>query len=59
MRAQQAGEVRSDISPETLVVLIFAMMDGLQIQWLMEPERIDMSDLFRVMMNLLRAQSGS
>ena len=55
MRAQQAGEVRSDISPETLVVLIFAMMDGLQIQWLMEPERIDMSDLFRVMTDMLRA----
>ena len=53
-QAQQAGEVRSDISAETLVVLIFAMMDGLQIQWLMEPEKIDMADLFRVMMDMLR-----
>jgi AcrR family transcriptional regulator len=54
VQAQQAGEVRSDISPETLAILIFAMMDGLQVQWLLEPEKIDMSGLFRVMMDLLR-----
>jgi AcrR family transcriptional regulator len=54
-QAQEAGEVRSDIHPETLAVLLFAMMDGLQVQWLMEPEKIDMADLFRVMMDMLRA----
>lgn len=53
-RAQQAGEVRADIPPETLVVLMFAMMDGLQIQWLLEPEKINMSEPFRVMMDMLR-----
>jgi AcrR family transcriptional regulator len=55
VQAQQAGEVRSDIPAEILVVLIFAMMDGLQVQWLLEPEKIDMSGLFRVMMDMLRA----
>ena len=55
VQAQQAGEVRSDISPETLAILIFAMMDGLQVQWLLEPEKIVMSDLFQVMMDMLRA----
>lgn len=54
-QAQQAGEVRSDISAETLAILSFAMMDGLQVQWLMEPDKIDMSDLFRVMLDMLRA----
>ena len=54
VQAQQAGEVRSDISPETLAILIFAMMDGLQVQWLLEPEKIVMSDLFQVMMDMLR-----
>lgn len=58
VQAQQAGEIRSDISPETLTVLIFAIMDGLQMQWLMEPEKIDMAGLFRVMMNMLKAESG-
>ena len=56
-QAQQAGEVRSDISPETLAVLIFAMMDGLQVQWLLEPEKINMSETFRVMMDMLRVDA--
>ena len=57
-QAQQAGEVRSDISPDTLVALIFAMMDGLQVQWLLEPEKIDMAGLFRVMINMLKVEAG-
>jgi len=44
VQAQQAGEVRSDISAEALAILIFAMMDGLQVQWLLE--RIVLADLF-------------
>ena len=54
-QAQQVGQVRSDIPAETLVVLIFALMDGLQVQWLLEPEKISMSGMFRVMMDLLKA----
>ena len=54
MRAQQAREIRSDIPAETLVVLIFAMMDGLQVQWLLEPEKINMSGMFRVLVDLLK-----
>jgi len=55
-QAQQAGEVRSDIPAETLVVLIFALMDGLQIQWLLEPEKISMSKMFRVMIDMLKVE---
>jgi len=55
-RAQQDGEVRSDIPAETLGVLIFALMDGLQIQWLLEPEKISMSGMFQVLMDMLKAQ---
>ncbi len=54
LQAQQAREVRSDIPAKTLVVMIFAMMDGLQIQWLLEPEKISMSKVFRTMMELLK-----
>lgn len=53
--AQQAGKIRSDIPAETLGILIFAVMDGLQVQWLMEPEKVDMLSIFRVMTDLLRA----
>ena len=53
-QVQEAGEIRSDIPAETLAILSFAVMDGLQVQWLMEPENIDMAELFRVMMDMLR-----
>ncbi len=56
-QAQQAGEIRADISAETLTVLIFAMMDGLQVQWLLEPEKISMAGMFRAMMGLLRNEA--
>jgi len=56
--AQQAGEVRVDIPAETLVVMIFAMMDGLQVQWLLEPDRINMSEIFRVLLNMLKPDNG-
>jgi AcrR family transcriptional regulator len=58
-QAQQAGEVRADIPAETLAVLIFAMMDGLQVQWLLESEKISMAGVFRVMMDFLRASATS
>jgi AcrR family transcriptional regulator len=57
-QAQQAGEVRADIPAETLVILIFAMMDGLQVQWLLEPEKIDMPEVFRVLVNMLKVEGG-
>ncbi|MBB4816167.1 MULTISPECIES: TetR/AcrR family transcriptional regulator [Pseudomonas] len=37
-----AGEVRSDVDIPGLVEEILAMMDGLQIQWLRFPERVDL-----------------
>ena len=57
-QAQQAGEVRADIPAETLTVLMFAMMDGLQVQWLLAPEKVRMSEMFRVMMDMLKVQSS-
>ena len=52
--AQKHGEVRSDLPAEDLVVMLFAMMDGLQVQWLYEPERIKMARLFEQFLRLLR-----
>jgi AcrR family transcriptional regulator len=59
MQAQEAGRVRSDIPAKTLTVLIFAVMDGLQVQWLLEPEKIDMSATFRTMMEMLKPVTTS
>ncbi len=43
-----------DIPAENLGVLLFAVMDGLQVQWLMEPEKVDMAQIFRVFVGLLK-----
>ncbi len=53
--AQAQGEIRSDIPAEDLVIMLFAMMDGLQVQWLYEPERIQMATLFEQFLRLLKA----
>lgn len=42
----QAGEVRADVDLPGLVQEILAMMDGLQIQWLRFPEKVDLVERF-------------
>ncbi len=54
--AQARGEIRSDIPAEDLVIMLFAMMDGLQVQWLYEPEYINMAHLFEQFLKLFRGQ---
>jgi AcrR family transcriptional regulator len=55
-KAQMRGEIRNDIPAENLVILLFAMMDGLQIQWLYEPEKINMSHMFDEFLGFLRGK---
>ena len=40
---QLAGEVRDDADLEVIVPLLFAVMDGLQIQWLLRDPGLDMA----------------
>lgn len=54
--AQARGEIRSDIPVHDLVIMLFAMMDGLQVQWLYEPEQVKMARLFEQFLRLLRGQ---
>ena len=42
----EAGEVRADVDLPGLVQEILAMMDGLQIQWLRFPEKVDLVERF-------------
>lgn len=51
--AQAQGEIRRDIPVEDLSILLFAMMDGLQVQWLYEPEKINMPHLFQQFLRFL------
>lgn len=52
--AQARGEIRGDIPAEDLAVMVFAMMDGLQVQWLYEPDKINMARLFEQFLGLFR-----
>jgi AcrR family transcriptional regulator len=55
-RAQARGDIRNDVPAQDLVVMLFAMMDGLQIQWLYESEEVHMAHLFDQFLGLLRVK---
>jgi AcrR family transcriptional regulator len=40
-KGQGAGYVRADVDPDAKAVEIIATLDGLQIQWLLDPDRVD------------------
>ncbi|HWS33773.1 MAG TPA: TetR/AcrR family transcriptional regulator [Actinoplanes sp.] len=42
----ELGEVRADVDCEAKAAEILAMMDGLQVQWLLDPDRFDMAAVF-------------
>ena len=56
-QAQKRGEVRDDIPAEDLLVLVFGLMDGLQIQWLYEPDKINMARLFEHFTRIVKKPS--
>jgi AcrR family transcriptional regulator len=46
-RGAEAGEFRADLDAEAHADRLIAMMDGLQTQWLIDPDRVDMAAVFR------------
>ncbi|MCW2817663.1 MAG: TetR family transcriptional regulator [Marmoricola sp.] len=42
----ESGEIREDTDSDAVAAEIIAMMDGLQVQWLLNPERFDMARIF-------------
>jgi AcrR family transcriptional regulator len=54
---QDQGEIRADIPAEDLAILLYAVMDGLQIQWLYEPEKVDMARIFQHFVRLVRGKT--
>ncbi|NEA30211.1 TetR/AcrR family transcriptional regulator [Streptomyces sp. SID13031] len=53
--AQAAGEVSGEKDPQEIATLIIAVMDGLQIQWLYNPDSVDMGGLVRKLITVLTA----
>ncbi|MVU81023.1 TetR family transcriptional regulator [Nocardia sp. ET3-3] len=49
------GSIRREIDPAAVARQVFAMMDGLQLQWLVDPDNVDMAALFRAYIDELIA----
>ena len=51
------GEIRENIRPEVdlneLTILILAVMDGLQIQWLLDSKKVDMVAVYRLFSKII------
>jgi AcrR family transcriptional regulator len=42
----ESGEIRGDVDDAAVAAHIIAMMDGLQVQWVLDPDNVDISGLF-------------
>ena len=51
--AQRNGEIRRDVETDLLASLTLAVMDGLQVQWLLEAEGLSMSKVINQFVHLL------
>jgi AcrR family transcriptional regulator len=53
LRSEYGGTLPGGLTPEQAAPLLVAVMDGLQLQWLHDPESVDMPALFRHFVALL------
>ena len=49
-----SGQIRPDTDCDAVATEIIAMMDGLQVQWVLNPERVDMARIFAHYIGTLR-----
>ncbi|MEV6591993.1 TetR/AcrR family transcriptional regulator [Streptomyces acidicola] len=59
LRAAYGERLPSGLSPERAAPLLVAVMDGLQYQWLLDPESVDMPGAFRDFLALLGEADAS
>ena len=55
LRGVERGEVREGVDALAVASEVFAVMDGLELQWLHAPDQVDMVRLFRAYLERLRA----
>ncbi|QIQ04971.1 TetR/AcrR family transcriptional regulator [Streptomyces liangshanensis] len=55
LRDEFGDRLPGGLTPERAAPLLTAVMDGLQYQWLLDPESVDMPGAFRDFLTLLRA----
>jgi len=59
LRQEWGDRLPSGLTPEEAAPLVIAIMDGLQYQWLHEPDTFDMPAAFRAFMRLLDPKAAS
>jgi len=47
------AKIRNDVDFNELASLIMAVMDGLQIQWLLDPKKADMVATFKLFLKII------
>jgi AcrR family transcriptional regulator len=55
---QQAGRIAADINPQDAAALVIAASDGLQIQWLLDPDAVDVGRSLSILERLLPGGPG-
>ncbi|OIJ66224.1 TetR/AcrR family transcriptional regulator [Streptomyces mangrovisoli] len=58
LRAEYGERLPSGLTPERAAPLLVAVMDGLQYQWLLDPESVDMPAAFRDFLEVLGDGEG-
>ncbi|MFD4626413.1 TetR/AcrR family transcriptional regulator [Streptomyces sp. NPDC058475] len=58
LRAEYGARLPNGLTPERTAPLLVAVMDGLQYQWLLDPESVDMPGAFRDFLTLLGENPG-
>ncbi|MGD3106327.1 TetR/AcrR family transcriptional regulator [Streptomyces sp. YGL11-2] len=58
LRAEFGDTLPGGLTPEQAAPLLVAVMDGLQLQWLLDPENVDMPAAFRDFLTLLGSTAG-
>ncbi|KQS09831.1 TetR/AcrR family transcriptional regulator [Curtobacterium sp. MCLR17_007] len=54
-RDQAAGRIRADVDPTDLASLSIAASDGLQVQWLLDPDAVDGERVLRLLESMVPA----
>ncbi|SHN46241.1 TetR/AcrR family transcriptional regulator [Cryptosporangium aurantiacum] len=52
--AQSTGDIPAEIDADAAATALIALMDGLQIQWLLDPDAVDMPAVFELFLSSLR-----
>ena len=57
-REQREGRIDPGVDPIRLAPQLIAMFDGLQVQWLLDPDAVDMAAVFEDFLDRLRPHRG-